>query len=38
VRDFAVADFTFNAQVHIHCWEEHSVAQFKSRNATWGKK
>ena len=36
--DFAVTDFTFNAQIHIHRWQKNTITEIKSRNATRGKK
>ena len=38
VRNLAVADFTFNAQVHVHCWKEHTIAEIKSCYTTRSKK
>ena len=38
VRNFAITDFTFNAQVHIHCWKEHAIAEIKSCYTTRSKK
>ena len=38
MRNFAVTDFAFNAQVHIHCRKEHTIAEIKSCDTTWCKK
>ena len=38
VRDFAVTDFTFNAQIHIHRRQKNTITQFKSSDSAWSEK